>query len=58
MPDLPVVPPLDLAARLDRIEARLAALEANLTQVADDQPDPVELGRVRWFMKHGRRRPW
>lgn len=51
----PPPPPLDLAAVLADLEARLAALE---TRAVDEQADPAELGRVEWFMKHGRRRPW
>lgn len=67
MPDLPVPPevPATLVDRLASLEAyvlrndeRITALEANVTRVEEEQPDPVELGRLRWFVKHGRRRPW
>lgn len=58
MSDRPAAPPLDVEARLADLEARVDALESNLTHVEEDQPDPVELDRLRWFMKHGRRRPW
>lgn len=51
-------PLADLTERLARIEERIAALEANLARAADEQPDRAELGRLEWFMRHGRRRPW
>lgn len=67
MPELPLLPepPTTLIDRLAALEAyvlrndeRISALEANLGIVEEKQPDPAELGRLRWFMKHGRRRPW
>lgn len=58
MTDRPAAPPADVVARLADIEARLDALEANLTDVEAEQADPGELDRLRWFVKHGRRRPW
>ena len=67
MPDLPLPPevPATLVDRVATLEAyvlrndeRISALEANLGVVEERQPDPVELGRLAWFMKHGRRRPW
>lgn len=57
MPD-PPGPPLDLVAVLADIETRLAALETHVGRVEEEQPDADEVGRLRWFMKHGRRRPW
>ena len=66
MPDLPLpTPPPTLIERVDaleayvlRNEARISALEADVGRVEEEQPDPAELGRLRWFVKHGRRRPW
>lgn len=67
MPELPLLPepPTTLIDRLAALEAyvhrndaRISALEANVGRVEEEQPDPVELGRLRWFVKHGRRRPW
>lgn len=59
MPDLPLPEvPATLVDRLAALEARISALEANVGLVEEKQPDPVELGRLAWFMKHGRRRPW
>lgn len=64
VPDPPDPPPLPLdhAEIHAGIEARLATLEASVTRVEsrveEKQPDQGELGRLRWFMKHGRRRPW
>lgn len=55
MPDPPDRPVLD---RLAALETRVATLEANLSHVEEEQPDPVEFGRLAWFMRHGRRRPW
>lgn len=68
---MPLLPPVDpelpttLVDRLTALEAyvvrndeRITALEANVTRVEEEQPDPVELGRLAWFVKHGRRRPW
>lgn len=68
---MPLLPPVDpelpttlvdrlaaLEAYVLRNDARISALEANLGLVEEKQPDPVELGRLAWFMKHGRRRPW
>lgn len=47
-----------LEAYVVRNDARITALEANLTRVEDEQPPPADLDRLRWFMKHGRQRPW
>lgn len=48
----------DLEAHVVRNDERISALEADVSRVEETQPDSVELGRLRWFMKHGRRRPW
>lgn len=54
----PVLPEPSLIERVVALEVRLAALEADVTRVADEQAPAAELERLRWFMKHGRRRPW
>jgi hypothetical protein len=62
LPDPPAATIIERLAALEayvsRNDARISALEANVTRVEEEQPDPAEFGRLAWFMKHGRRRPW
>lgn len=54
-PKLPL-PPLEVAAALQALETRVAALEDALTHRNAQAQD--ELARVAWAVKHGRQRPW
>lgn len=61
MTSLPVDVP-SVAARLARLEERLAALEAAVGMIVGSHVDPKptedELSRLEWAVKHGRQRPW
>jgi hypothetical protein len=67
-PHVPVLPdtPQPLTVLLARLEERVAALETSLAgqqaELEEERGDlvarQVDIDKVAWFVKHGRKRPW